>query len=390
MREDFGAKINEDWIRDQGFNVSFLQRYSLYTDLHIGKSLRLFAQVNSALETGSKYGPSPVDEDQLAVQNLFADYSILKEPTHKLAVRVGRQEINYGSGRLISVREGTTVRQYFTGAKIMYATPQFSLDAFVLSADEINFGVFDNRSSHQANLWGAYSNLNSQKGGNLDFYYLGIRRDQAKFEEGVEKEVRHTVATRFWKSGGGFIYNIEAAYQFGKFGKGNINAWTTAIEFGYTFEDTKYKPSLNLRNDYISGDKKARDGKLQTFNPLYPKGGYFGFNPLIGPANLIDLHPYLTLTMTDKFSVQADVIFNWRYSLNDGIYRPGGNFNTAGSLSDHRFIGTTYLLSADYEFNHHLSFSCGGQYFRIGDFIKDIVPLWDNSRFFNAQVSFKF
>jgi len=390
IREEYGGKINEDWIKDQGFNYSFLQRYSLYADLNIGKRLRFFAQVNSALENGSKYGPSPVDEDQLAVQNLFAEYRILKYSLNKLTVRVGRQEINYGSGRLISVREGTTVRQYFTGAKLMYAAPRFSLDAFVLEADEVNFGVLDNHPSHQANLWGAYSNLYIQQGGNFDFYYLGIRRDNAEFEEGAEKEIRHTLATRYWKSGGGFIYNLEAAYQFGSFGNGNINAWTMAIELGYTFEQTRFKPSINLRNDYISGDQKAGDGRLQTFNPLYPKGGYFGFNPLIGPSNLIDLHPYLTLALTDKLSVQADVVFNWRYSTNDGIYRPSGNYNTAGSLSNHRFIGTTYLLSADYKVNNNLSFSCGGQYFRVGDFIKDIVPLWDNSKFFNAQVSYKF
>lgn len=390
IRGEFGGKINEDWVKDQGFNASFLQRYSFYTGLNLGKRFRGFAQINSALENGSKYGPAPVDEDQLAVQNLFIEYTILTDTLSKLSVRIGRQEVNYGSGRLISVREGTTVRQYFTGLKAMYATSKFALDAFVLSADEVNFGIFDNRPSHQVNLWGLYSNLIIQRGGNLDFYYLGTRRDHARFEEGTAKELRHTVAARYWKSGGGFIYNLEAAYQFGKFGNGKIDAWTTAIELGYTFEETKFKPSVNLRNDYISGDKSAGDGNLQTFNPLYPKGGYFGFNPLIGPANLIDLHPYITFNLTNNLTFQADVVFNWRYSLGDGIYRPSGNFNAAGSLSDHRFIGTTYLLSADYRFNKNISFSCGGQYFDVGNFIKDIVPLWDNSRFFNAQLSFKF
>ncbi|WP_316800483.1 alginate export family protein [Pedobacter frigidisoli] len=390
IREEIGGRINEDWIKDQGFNYSFLQRYSLYADLNIGERLRFFAQVNSALEHGSKYGPSPVDEDQLAVQNLFAEYRLIRDSLNQLSVKIGRQEINYGSGRLISVREGTTVRQYFTGAKLMYARPRFTVDAFVLEADEVNFGVFDNRPSHQANLWGAYSNLNIQKGGNFDFYYLGIRRDDSEFEEGIEKELRHTFATRYWKSGSGFIYNLEAAYQLGRFGNGPINAWTMAIELGYIFDKSRLKPTINLRNDYISGDRKAGDGKLQTFNPLYPKGGYFGFNPLIGPSNLIDLHPYVTLNPTERLTVQADVVFNWRYSLNDGIYRPGGNFNTAGSPSGHRFIGNTYLLSADYKYNDHLSFSIGGQYFRVGDFIKDTVPMWDNSKFFNAQVSYKF
>jgi len=390
IRGEYGGKVNEDWIKDEGFNYSLLQRYVLFTDLHLDRNLRFFAQLNSALENGSRYGASPVDEDQLVVQNLFAEVRILNKLSSQLSMRVGRQEINYGSGRLVSVREGTTVRQYFTGAKFMYASPGFSLDAFVLEADEINAGIFDNKPSNQANLWGVYSNLIVPKGGNFDFYYLGTRRDHAEFEEGIQKEIRHTLATRYWKNGGGFIYNLEAALQFGKFGNGNIGAWTTAIDIGYTFEKARFNPSINLRNDYISGDKEAGDGKLQTFNPLYPKGGYFGFNPLIGPANLIDLHPYLTLTMTRNLSVQADIVFNWRYSLHDGIYRPSGNFNTAGSLSDHRFIGTTYLLSADYRFNTYLSLSFGGQYFKVGDFIKDIVPLWANSTFFNTQISFKF
>lgn len=390
LRYEYGGKINEDWIRDQGYNASFLQRYSVYADLHTGNKLRFFAQLNSGLEDGSKYGPAPVDEDQLAVQNLFAEVRLLQNDRHTLALRVGRQEMNYGSGRLISVREGTTVRQYFTGAKAMYSSGRFAIDAFVMEADEVNPGVFDNRPSHQANLWGAYANLNIAGGGNFDWYYLGSRRDNAEFEEGIAKEMRHTIATRYWKSGGGFIYNLEAAYQFGEFGQGNINAWTGAIDIGYTFEQLKFKPSLNLRNDYISGDKKAGDGNLQTFNPLYPKGGYFGFNPLIGPSNLIDLHPYLVMTMSDKLTLQADIVLNWRYAKGDGIYRPSGNFNTAGSVSDHRFIGTAYLLSADYRFNSMLSASVGGQYFKVGSFIKDIVDPAADSRFFNIQVSYKF
>ena len=390
LRYEYGGKINEDWISGQGFNSSFLQRYAVYADLHTGKHLRFFAQLNSALEDGSKYGPAPVDEDQLNVQNLFAELTVLKTKEQSLGVRVGRQELNYGSGRLISVREGTTTRQYFTGGKIMYIRHNFAVDAFVMEADAVNTGIFDNQATRQPNLWGAYANLGIEKGGNFDFYYLGIRRDNAEFEEGIAKEVRHTVALRYWKNGGGFIYNLEGAYQFGEFGSGSISAWTAAIDFGYTFEDMTFKPSVNLRNDYISGDRRAGDGSLQTFNPLYPKGGYFGFNPLIGPSNLIDLHPYLVLSMTDKLSLQTDIVFNWRYATGDGIYRPSGNFNTAGSSSANRYIGTTYLLSADYRFNNFWSFSCGGQYFKTGDFIGDIVTETADSKFFNVQVSFKF
>ncbi|MFC0514795.1 alginate export family protein [Mucilaginibacter angelicae] len=390
IRYEYAGKMDENWIAGQGYNYSFLQRYSLNTNLQLGSRLRIFAQVNSALENGSKYGPAPVDEDKLNVQDLFAELKVWQKDDQSLSVRAGRQELNYGTGRLISVREGTNVRLYFTGAKAMYKSKRFTVDGFAMMADNVYPGVFDNKPTHQVNLWGAYSTLIIPKGGNFDFYYLGTKNNDKAYEEGIANETRHTIATRYWKNGGGFIYNLEGAYQFGTFGKGNINAWTAAIDLGYVFDKMKGKPSINLRNDYISGDKKKGDGNLQTFNPLYPKGGYFGFNPLIGPANLIDLHPYATYSLTDQCDIQADVVFNWRYSTQDGLYRPSGNFNLPGASSTQKYIGTTYLASAEYKFSKFFMLSSGVQYFKTGAFIEDVVQPTAGSWFYNLQFTFKF
>jgi len=303
---------------------------------------------------------------------------------------MGRQELDYGSGRLISVREGPNLRLYFDGAKLMYTGSGLSIDGFVMMADTINTGAFDNRSSKKMNLWGLYGRIILPAFPNIDLYYLGIKRDLSAFEEGIEKELRHTIGTRIWRYGGGFIYNLEAAWQFGPFGNGHINAWTASIEAGYLFEHIKGKPSLTLRNDYISGDSNKGDGNLQSFNPLYPKGGYFGFSPQIGPVNLIDLHPYATLNIGTKLLAQADVVINWRYSRQDGIYRPSGGFNLAGAGSPKKYIGTAYLASLVYSMNRSVSLNCGLQYFRVGDFIRDIIATPKNGLFLNTRVSFKF
>lgn len=390
IRYEYAAKIDENWIAGQGYNYSFLQRYSLNTNLQIGSRFRVFAQINSGLENGSKYGAAPVDEDKLNIQNLFAELMVWQKNDQSFSVRAGRQELNYGTGRLISVREGTNVRLYFTGAKAMYKSKLFTIDGFAMMADNVNPGVFDNNPTHEVNLWGTYSSLIIPRGGNFDFYYLGVKNDNKRFEEGVANETRHTIATRYWKNGGGFIYNLEGAYQFGSFGKGKINAWTAAIDFGYVFDKIKGMPSINLRNDYISGDAKKGDGNLQTFNPLYPRGGYFGFNPLIGPANLIDLHPYATYNILNRLDLQADVVFNWRYSTQDGLYRPSGNFNLPGAGSTQKYIGATYLASAEYHFSKFFTLSSGAQYFRTGAFIHDVVTPTANSWFYNMQFTFKF
>lgn len=392
-RYEYATTGHEDWQKDgEGNNHLILQRYNLHADLHLGQMVRVFAQFSSALESLSKLDPSPVNKDELNLQNLFIDVRLKTWEKEKRAItiRAGRQELDYGTGRLISVREGTNVRKYFTGGKLMYNAPSFGVDAFIMMDDEVNPGVFDNKLTHEINLWGAYSYVLIPRQGNLDLYYLGIRKDDARFEEGTARETRHTVAVRYWKYGGGFIYNLESAYQFGSFGDGHISAWTTAIDIGYTFEKARYKPSINLRNDYISGDKTPGDGRLGTFNPLYPKGGYFGFNPRIGPSNLIDLHPYGSLTFSDQFSVQADVVLNWRYSTGDGIYRPSGSFNMPGAGSDERYIGTAYLLSAEYAFSKFIKLSLGAQYFDTGAFIEQQITSSANSFFINTQLSFKF
>lgn len=386
-RSEYVDFHNEDWGQQGiGHNYFGLQRFNVHADLHLSPRVRVFAQLRSAWEEGRKNGPRPIDEDKLNVQNLFVDLVVMRN----LTMRLGRQELDYGSGRLISVREGPNLRLYFTGGKVMYKTGALSADAFVMMSDTVNKGVFDNKSSRQVNLWGSYATYVIPHAGNLDAYYLGIRRDQAIFEEGVGQEVRHTIGGRFWKYGGGFIYNLEGAYQFGRFGSGAIRAWTASADIGYMFETLQGHPTINLRHDYISGDRKAGDGHLETFNPVYPKGGYFGFSPQIGPVNLIDLHPYATWAPGHQWQLQTDAVFNWRYSLQDGIYRPSGGFKMPGAASDKRYIGTAWLASVVYTPYHSMAVNMGVQYFKTGALINDLISDHKDGLFINSRVSYTF
>jgi len=88
--------------------------------------------------------------------------------------------------------------------------------------------------------------------------------------------------------------------------------------------------------------------------------------------------------------MQVDVVFNWRYSLNDGVYRPSGGFNLPGSSSDKRYIGTAYLANFSYTVNKFTSLVTGIQYFKTGEFINDIIPNSKNGLFYNIRLGFKF
>ncbi len=390
-RFEYANFHNEDWGSQQlGLNDFLLQRYDIHADLHAGTRIRFFAQLRSAREGGRKNGARPIDEDKLNIQNLFADITPVFTSKDQLTFRLGRQELDFGSGRLISVREGPNARLYFTGARVMLGSGNFKADGFVMMADTVNSGAFDNKLSKQANLWGLYNTLALAKSGNIDLYYIGIHRDHSVFADGEGKESRHTIGSRYWRYGAGLLYNIETALQFGTFTSSRIRAWTASADLGYMFENAKWRPTINIRNDYISGDGQLSDGRLNTFNPIYPKGGYFGFDPQIGPANLIDVHPYANLVFSNKLTVQGDVVFNWRYALNDGLYRPSGNFSVPGASSGKRYIGTAYLISAVYSFSKFFTMNTGLQYFHTGEFINDIINDPKDGLFINTRINFKF
>ena len=390
-RGEFIHFKNEDWgSTNIGTNPFFLQRYSLHADLKLGNRVRVFTQIRSAWESGRKNGPRPIDEDHANIQNLFVDVDVIKDEKQQLTARVGRQELNYGSGRLISVREGPNLRLYFDGAKVMYKRGNFSSDAFIMAQSTVTEGAFDNSSTKKANLWGSYNTFTLPKETNLDVYYIGVHRDEIRYEDQFLKETRHTIGTRIWRDADGFIYNFEAAYQFGKVSRGRINAYTVSMDAGYSFAEAKGEPTVSLRVDYISGDQKTGDGKLQSFNPLFPKGGYFGFSPQVGPVNLFDIKHYETINLNDKMTLQGDVVFNWRASLNDGVYKPSGNLSLASNNSRKRYIGTAFLGSFTYNINKHFTSVTGIQYFKTGDFINDVIENHKDGVFFNTKLTFKF
>jgi hypothetical protein len=81
------------------------------------------------------------------------------------------------------------------------------------------------------------------------------------------------VGARLWNGGAPFAYNLEGVYQFGALGNRAIRAYTLSANVGYTWAATRHwQPYVDLKAEIISGDQRQGDGRLQTFNPLFPRG----------------------------------------------------------------------------------------------------------------------
>jgi hypothetical protein len=186
-------------------------------------------------------------------------------------------------------------------------------------------------------------------------------------------------------------YDVEGAYQMGRFGTGDIRAWAAFVDISYLFGQVRWAPQIGIRNDYMSGDKKAGDGRLQSFNPLYPKAGYFsGFDPQVGAVNLVDLHPYFAALPFPNFTFNLDVAFNWRYSFGDGVYRPNAVLHLPGTPAEGRYIGTAWLVKVGYNIDAYININFGAQLFDTGPLIDEAVVRAKDAVLTNSQLVFKF
>jgi hypothetical protein len=382
VRQRYEYTHNPLWGDDpQDDNGVFLQRYMAQGDLHLNRHVRLFGQLYSALQDGRAGPTSPVDENQLDVQQAFVELSAPLPESSSGMLRAGRQELRYGSGRLVDVREGPNVRRKFDGGLGRLARDNWRLDAIAVRPADDEPGMFDDGTNGSQALWGTYLAGRSPSwlpfGSSLEVYYLGYRNDQATYDQGSGPETRQTVGARVWGERVGWDWNWEFIGQFGEFGRGDIRAWSVATDTGYTWNGAPLIPRVGLSANIASGDEDPDDPDLETFNPLYPRGSYFSELALLGPRNFYNLHPFLTVNPTDRLAITADVDFFWRLQTEDGIYSPNGQLLRSGAGSDARYVGTEVSLNTSWQVNGWINLTGVYAHFFPGRFVQETGPAKD-------------
>jgi len=369
---------NDNWGQQPFMNAYLNERYMLYFDVHYGKHVRSFVELKSGLNSYRIGGPRPIDEKKLDFQAAFVEVGT-GDDRNWIKFRAGRQEMEYGSGRIIDVREGPNVRLSFDGFKVKAGIGSWQIDGFAMRPDVDKPGLFDNVPNHAAEFWGVYGVRPVKRSLTLDTYYLGLDRKTAAFDRGVGHEVRHSLGARLSRpvaqTKPGWDFDYEALWQFGSFGSANIRAWTVGSETGYRFPTVPLKPRFSAKADISSGDD-PRTNTLGTFNPLFPKGNYFGVIATAGPGpiNFIDVHPRVETVLTPSVTASVDSIFQWRESLHDGVYSVPGFLIVPAGKSDARFVGYRPGAEVRWQANRHLWFQADYGIFYAGKFVKESKP----------------
>ncbi len=426
-----------------------LQRYLLHADLHLGEGIRLFAQFKSALVEGQSPQPAPFQEDRADLNQAFVDLRLslpfaspgLTGPA-SATLRGGRQELDYGIGRLLAVREGPNNRQAFDGFKLMLDAGGWRADLFLVKPVEDDRAAFNDQALDAQTLWSVYvgrplpETLPVVGGAKLEGYYFGFLNSQAAYNQGRGREERHTLGVHLSGthpvSGGSLDYDLEGTLQFGHFdnaaalparpagappptpaffggnggpspalpmqaevspGDGNILAYSASAIVGLTLEELLFSPRVSLEGDLGSGDGDASGRRLGTFNPLFPRGQYFDEAAFFDVANLVDVRPAVDWHLTKGLVVVTDAFVFWRQNVHDGLYSPSNQLLIADGGNRARFVGAQATGRLVWQLNRHLVFEADYTHLFAGDYLRGATPRrggGQNADFVAAWLQFKF
>lgn len=388
LRERFEANYDPNFgVGVKTSDSYLLQRITLLTDMNFGERVRFFVEGISGIVAGESQPPPPVQQDPLDLQFAFVDLVPYLTDDQRLTLRVGRFGLSFGAGRLVATRAAPNIPFRFQGFELLYDRPGWNLASFLTEPVKDSGGLdWDDTST---TFWGLYAThyFDVPKTLGLDLYYLGIHREHGRYAAGSADEYRHSLGVREFGVRNHWDWDTEQVLQVGSFGSDSIFAWTAAINAGYTW-DSSLSPRLGLKSGIASGDHNPNDGRLETFDPLYFKSGYFNDASLIRPSNIIGVHPNFGIQLSKTLAVDAGANWFWRYSRSDAVYGVPGFISIPALRNAPSYIGTALDVNLTWHLQRHVSVEASYVHFLTGSYVQQAGGRDVN--YFSTTISFLF
>jgi len=351
-----------------------LSRYRLSADLHLTRYFRMFAEGRSAfaLDRDLAGGRTTSYVDEVDLMNGFADIMIPLGQQASVTLRGGRQELIFGSQRLVGPGDFTQVPRAFEGGAAIGQIAGWTITPFWAQPVVVDKYRF-NQSTSDQELFGVFGTGPLHVVAvNLDLYWLDANNKTATFNGTVGREHRHTLGGRVWGKIGatGLDFEVEGAAQFGTVGRGDVATSMFTTVLGYTLPVPRLSPRVYLEFDYASGDDRP-GGNVGTFNPLYPNGhSYLGYIDYIGRQNLISPNAGVSVSPIRDLTLSLQQYFFWRASDHDAIYNKSGGVLRPATGTTARYVGAETDVLATYNLTHHIQGYAGYSHFSTGEFIE--------------------
>jgi hypothetical protein len=362
-----------------------LQRLQVHADLHLfDDTARAFVQVENTRAFGKDlYSPS--DEGRNEVRQAFIDLNYDFD-AGRYTTRVGRQEMGFGAQTFVTYRDAPNLRQTFDGVRAsLNMKSGHSLDIFAVRPPLVGEDSWDDGSNNAIKFYGAYGTLPLTKAWNVDVYGFGLENDSRNLAAEVGEEKRYTYGTRLFGRTQSLDWSWDLAGQTGHLGGSSIRAWVVSSDSGYTFEHP-WKPRLGMRFDIASGDGGAGDGKVGTFDPLFPRNGVYGEASLTTLSNIIVIGPTFGFSPWRQLRFEPGIFELWKQDANDGVYTPGMSM-LPNTRNTGRHVGTIYRANTRWLATPNLTVDVDLKYYDVGSAITDAGG--EDSSFVSLRATFR-
>jgi hypothetical protein len=379
--------------------------------------LRLYGEALDSATSFQRHTPLASEDNGIEALNLFADVRLIDGERGDLWGRVGRQELAYGNERLISPAEWNNVLRTFDGAKLFWRGKEWNIDGFwvrpvafgIIPTNQIAPGHLDVTQDFYG-VWSTYAPIpeptevaeeaetprrGTQIKQTFDFYYLGLNVYDAPISAVYPVNANfQTIGSRWQGRRGNLLWELEGAYQFGRYGSGLQSAAMAVSGIGYEWAKRRTKPRTWLYYDWASGDANPNNGVHGTFNQLFPWGHrYFGFMDLVGRQNIRDLNLQLAASPTEKTNLLLWYHIFHLAQARDALYNAFGTpirISPTGAAGT--YVGQELDVLLQFVINPRADVLFGYSHFFAGSFVKATNPagVSGNADFYYSQWSWRF
>lgn len=302
-----------------------LWRGVLGADLHVGDHLRFYGELASGAIDGHGTPTANFDND-LAVSQAFVD---LRAHVDGLLVgaMVGRQEFADGPRQLASLSDGPNLHRTWNGVRGYVHGETARVSVFALWATRLGNDGFDERIDDDEQLDGVSGSLVVARDDRaatafVEPFWLHGEVPDVRLRDEVHDDRRDTFGVRLHGRAGGFGFDETLAWQTGRFGDHDVDAWGVFCGQELLLADAPWSPRATLRFDVASGGGSS-GGAVHTFHPLYASSGYLGEGRLLSLANLVLVAPGLSIAPTRDTRLSVEYGLPWRFASDDAVYGGG-------------------------------------------------------------------
>jgi hypothetical protein len=381
-----------------------LVRWRNYLDVKHSDWFRGYIEMIDASTYNNDLPITGIDKNRFDIQNAFVDLKILERDDKPVWFRVGRQELNFGSQRLISPLDWANTRRNFEGLRINSPGATWDLDAWLThpvntanfgSGNGVGSGLGVNQNgtkldsaNYDVTFGGAWATYKGIKDHTIHSFFLWDHH-QSPFPGGAGFPVgnRYTYGHQWlgnFNAGGGdrvWLTDVEGGYQFGTDHNVPVQAGYFTGGLGHTWKKLPWEPTVWGFYDYASGDNNRNDGVNSTFFQYYGlTHAYMGLIDNIARQNISDINYRVQLKPTKKIQLMAAQHFFQLANSHDRLYTVTGQpIGSAGHGTD---IGNEVDFTATYTYNQNLSFEAGYFFFQYGSYVQSVAPRGNADQFY--------